>query len=441
MTPVASAQVHTQAHTQAASRTSAHPSSLVPNPWQMALEQLAGAASRLQLDPAIHARLAVCQRELTVNFPVRMDDGAVRIFTGYRVQHSLARGPAKGGLRYSLGVSVDEVRALAMWMTWKSAVVGLPYGGAKGGVICNPRDLTAGELERLTRRFATELSVLVSPGKDIPAPDVGTDSRVMAWFMDTYSMHAGHSEPGVVTGKPVSIGGSEGRVEATGRGVMLCARWAMERRKMALAGSRVVIQGFGNVGGVAARLLHEMGCMIVGVSNVAGGIYNPDGIDIRALRLYEQEHGDIAGFPGTQSVSNSELLELPCDVLIPAAIEGQITGQNAGQLRCQLIVEAANGPTTPEADRILAARGIVVVPDILCNAGGVIVSYFEWVQDLQFFFWAEDEVNERLRKIMSRAFDTLWERASSHGVLLREAALDIAVTRVAEALSARGLYP
>jgi glutamate dehydrogenase (NAD(P)+) len=407
----------------------------------MALHQLDGAAARLRLDPAIHARLSVCQRELTLHFPVRMDDGTVRIFTGYRVQHSLARGPAKGGLRYSLGVSIDEVRALAMWMTWKCAVVGLPYGGAKGGVICDPKALSAGELERLTRRFATELAILVSPEKDIPAPDIGTDGRVMAWIMDTYSMHVGHSVPEVVTGKPVAIGGSEGRIEATGRGVAYCTRWAAERLGMPLAGSSVVVQGFGNVGSVAARLLYELGCRVVAVSDVNGGIHNPSGIDVRALRLYFQEHGRIAGFPGTSAVSNAELLELPCDVLVPAAIEGQITEHNAGRLRCKLIAEAANGPTTPEADVILAERDITVIPDILCNAGGVIVSYFEWVQDMQNFFWAEDEVNERLRRILGKAFETLWERAETSNQRLRDAALDLAVSRVAEALTVRGLYP
>jgi glutamate dehydrogenase (NAD(P)+) len=411
------------------------------NPWTMALTQLQGAARRLQLDPGIHARLANCQRELTVHFPVRMDDGSVQIFTGYRVQHSLARGPAKGGLRFSPAVSIDEVRALAMWMTWKSALVGLPYGGAKGGVICDPHQLSSNELEHLTRRFATELAILVSPDKDIPAPDVGTDSRVMAWFMDTYSMHVGHSEPGVVTGKPVSIGGSEGRADATGRGVAYCARWATDKLGMQLAGSSVVVQGFGNVGGVAARLLHEQGCKVVAVSDIAGGIYNPNGIDIRALRLYQQEHSSIEGFPGTSRVSNQELLELPCDVLVPAAIEGQITTSNAGRLRCKLIIEGANGPTTPDADRILAKRGITVFPDILCNSGGVIVSYFEWVQDLQNFFWAEDEVNERLRRIMGKAFEAVWERTQIAQVSLRDAALDVAVSRVAEALTARGLYP
>ena len=411
------------------------------NPWEMALTQLEGAARRLQLDPGIHARLAHCQRELTVHFPVRMDDDHVEIFTGYRVQHSLARGPAKGGLRYSMGVSIDEVRALAMWMTWKCALVGLPYGGAKGGVICDPHQLSPKELEHLTRRFATELSILVSPEQDIPAPDMGTDARVMAWFMDTYSMHAGHSVPSVVTGKPLSIGGSEGRADATGRGVAYCTRWATEHLGIAMHEASVVVQGFGNVGGVSARLLHEQGCKVVAISDVSGGIYNPKGIDIRALRLYAQEHNRIAGFPGTSAVSNAELLELPCDVLVPAAIEGQITRDNAPRLRCKLIAEGANGPTTPDADSILNERGITVVPDILCNSGGVIVSYFEWVQDLQNFFWAEDEVNERLRKIMGRAFEAVWERAQMAQVTLREAALDVAVSRVAEALTSRGLYP
>ena len=412
-----------------------------PNPWEMALHQLDGAARRLQLDPGIHVRLAHCQRELTVNFPVKMDDGSIRIFTGYRFHHNLARGPVKGGLRYAPYVNVDEVRALAMWMTWKCAVVGLPYGGAKGGVICDPKQLSLGELERLTRRFASELAILISPEKDIPAPDVGTDARIMGWFMDTYSMDVGHSVPGVVTGKPVAIGGSEGRVEATGRGVALCTRWATERLHMHLEGCRVVVQGFGNVGSVAARILHESGAKVVAVSDVSGGIHNPDGIDIRALRLYQQEHGSIAGFQGTRPVDNAELLELECEVLVPAAVEGQIRADNAGRLRCKILAEGANGPTTPDADAILRERGITVIPDILCNAGGVIVSYFEWVQDLQQFFWAEDEVNERLRRILGRAFDVLWERAEVAEQPLRDAALDLAVQRVAEALTVRGLYP
>jgi glutamate dehydrogenase (NAD(P)+) len=412
-----------------------------PNPWEMALSQLEGAARRLQLNPGIHARLASCQRELTVNFPVKMDDASIRIFTGYRIQHNIARGPAKGGLRYSLHVNQDEVRALAMWMTWKCAVVGLPYGGAKGGVICDPKALSRGELERLTRRFASELSSVISPDTDIPAPDMGTDGQVMAWIMDTYSMDVGHSVPGVVTGKPVAIGGSEGRVEATGRGVALCTRWAIERQGKSLESTTVVVQGFGNVGSIAARVLHEYGAKVVAISDVSGGIHNPQGIDIRALRLYQQEHGSIADFPGTKPVSNAELLELPCDVLVPAAIEGQIRADNAGRLQCKMIAEGANGPTTPDADAILRERGITVIPDILCNAGGVIVSYFEWVQDLQQFFWAEDEVNERLRRILGRAFDVLWERSEMANQPLREAALDLAVQRVAEALTVRGLYP
>jgi glutamate dehydrogenase (NAD(P)+) len=407
----------------------------------MALHQLAGAAQRLQLDPGIHARLAHCQRELTVNFPAKMDDGSIRIFTGYRFHHNLARGPVKGGLRYAPYVNVDEVRALAMWMTWKCAVVGLPYGGAKGGVVCDPKALSLGELERLTRRFASELSIVISPEKDIPAPDVGTDARIMGWFMDTYSMDVGHSVPGVVTGKPVAIGGSEGRVEATGRGVALCTRWAAERLGAHLSDWSVVVQGFGNVGSVAARVLQEYGATVVAIGDIGGGIHNPNGIDVPTLRRFHQEHGTIAGFPGTTAVTNEQLLELPCDVLVPAAVEGQIRSDNAGRLQCKVLAEGANGPTTPDADAILRERGITVLPDILCNAGGVIVSYFEWVQDLQQFFWAEDEVNERLRKILGRAFDTLWERSEVANQPLRDAALDLAVQRVAEALTVRGLYP
>ena len=437
MTSVAPASPHQAAH-QAEPQDGTAPG---PNPWQMALHQLEGAARRLQLDPGIHVRLANCQRELTVNFPVKMDDGSIRVFTGYRFHHNIARGPAKGGLRYASYVNVDEVRALAMWMTWKCAVVGLPYGGAKGGVVCDPKQLSLGELERLTRRFASELAIIIAPEKDIPAPDMGTDARVMAWIMDTYSMDVGHSVPGVVTGKPVSIGGSEGRVEATGRGVALCTRWATERMGIDLHQCSIVVQGFGNVGSVAARVLHEYGAKVVAVSDVAGGIYNPRGIDIPALRLYQQEHNTIAGFPGTKPVTNAELLELPCDVLVPAALEGQIRADNAGRLRCKILAEGANGPTTPEADAILRERDITVIPDILCNAGGVIVSYFEWVQDIQQFFWAEDEVNERLRSILSKAFDLLWERSEITEQPLREAALDLAVQRVAEALAVRGLYP
>jgi len=370
-----------------------------------------------------------------------MDDGSIRVFTGYRIHHNISRGPVKGGLRYASHVNVDEVRALAMWMTWKCAVVGLPYGGAKGGVICDPTQLSLGELERLTRRFASELAIIIAPEKDIPAPDMGTDARVMAWIMDTYSMDVGHSVPAVVTGKPVSIGGSEGRVEATGRGVALCTRWATERMGMDLNQCSIVVQGFGNVGSVAARVLHEYGAKVVAVSDVAGGIYNPHGIDITALRLHQQEHNSIAGFPGTRPVTNADLLELPCDVLVPAAMEGQIREDNAGRLKCKIIAEGANGPTTLGADAILRERNITVIPDILCNAGGVIVSYFEWVQDIQQFFWAEDEVIERLRNILGKAFDVLWERSEITEQPLREAALDLAVQRVAEALTVRGLYP
>ena len=412
-----------------------------PNIWAVAQQQFDQAAEKLDLDPGLRRVLRVPKRELTVHFPVTMDDGHVEVFTGYRVQHNLSRGPAKGGIRYHQDVTLDEVRALAMWMTWKCAVVNIPYGGGKGGVIVDPKQLSKRELEGLTRRFTTEISPLIGPDRDIPAPDVNTNAQTMAWIMDTYSMHNGYTISGVVTGKPVAIGGSEGRVEATGRGVALCTRWATERLHMHLDQCRVVVQGFGNVGSVAARILHESGATIVALSDVSGGIYNPSGIDVRAMRLYQQEHGSIAGFPGTTAVSNADLLELECEVLVPAAVEGQIREDNAGRLRCKILAEGANGPTTPAADAILRERGITVIPDILCNAGGVIVSYFEWVQDLQQFFWAEDEVNERLRRILGRAFDELWDRAEVAEQPLRDAAMDVAVQRVAEALTVRGLYP
>ena len=407
----------------------------------MALQQFDVAADRLSLKRGIRDYLVHPHRELVVHFPVKMDDGSVQLFTGYRVHHSTVLGPTKGGIRYSPEVRLNEVRALAMWMTWKSALMHLPYGGAKGGVACDPRHLSRGELQRLTRRYATEISVLVGPQSDIPAPDVGTNAQVMAWIMDTYSMHRGFSVPSVVTGKPIPIGGSVGRSDATGRGVAIAAREAAPLRKISFAGSRVAIQGFGNVGEATARLMHEQGCRIVAVSDIYGGIYNPRGLDPSAVTQHVHRTGGVAMFPGAEAVSNIELLALPCDFLIPAAIEGQLTKDTAPGVKARIIVEAANGPTTPEADALLADRDILVVPDILANAGGVTVSYFEWVQDLQSWFWSEEEITEHLERLMVTTFRRVAALAEDQHIPLRTAALIVAVQRVADALLTRGIYP
>ncbi|HEY3991982.1 MAG TPA: Glu/Leu/Phe/Val dehydrogenase [Ktedonobacteraceae bacterium] len=412
------------------------------NPLDVAVAQFDEAADRLGMSQAMRAILRKPKRELIVNFPVRMDNGDVEMFTGYRVQHNINRGPAKGGIRYSPEVSLDEVRALAMWMTWKCAVVGIPFGGAKGGVICDPHKMSPGELERLTRRYATEISLFIGPDSDIPAPDMNTNPQVMAWIMDTYSMHKGYSVPAVITGKPIGIGGSEGRMEATARGVMVVTREALLDKNVNPEDCSVVVQGFGNVGSITARLLHdELRCKIVGLSDISGGIYNPKGIDVyRALR-YSKEHGSLRGLPDSEMVTNAQLLELPCDVLIPAALENQLTGRNAARVKARLIIEAANGPTDPDADKIFNDTGITVVPDILANAGGVTVSYFEWVQDLQRFFWAENEINDRLESIMKRAYRAVAQKASEQDTHMRMGAYLLAVARVAEATELRGVYP
>jgi glutamate dehydrogenase (NAD(P)+) len=411
------------------------------NLYEVAVAQFNDAAERLGLSQPMRAILSKPKRELVVNFPVRMDNGDVEMFTGYRVQHNINRGPAKGGIRFSPFVSLDEVRALAMWMTWKCAVAGIPFGGAKGGVVCEPRKMSRAELERMTRRYATEISILIGPNSDIPAPDMNTNPQVMAWIMDTYSMHQGYSVPAVITGKPLSIGGSEGRLEATARGVQVITREAMRDYGMVPEDCSVVIQGFGNVGSITARLLHEMGCKVVGLSDINGGVYNAKGINIaRALR-YSKEHGTLLGLPDTEPVSNKELLELPCDILIPAALENQLTIENASRIKARMVVEAANGPTTPEADHILNDRGITIVPDILANAGGVTVSYFEWVQDLQHFFWAEQEINQRLEAIMVRAYQAVQRKSQEQETNLRLGAYLLAVVRVAEATELRGVYP
>jgi len=411
------------------------------NAWEVAQRQFDLAAERLHLDPGMRLVLREPRREFTVHFPVHMDDGSVSVFTGYRVQHNLGRGPAKGGIRYHQDVSLDEVKALAMWMTWKCAVVGIPFGGGKGGVIVDPKQLSQKELEGLTRRYFTEIELLVGPEKDIPAPDVNTNAQIMAWMMDTYSMHAGYTVPGVVTGKPISLGGSEGRNEATGRGTVFCVVEAARHLDIDLSAATVAIQGFGNAGSIAARLIVEQGATVVAVSDSTGGIHAPDGLDIAKVIQWKQEHGTVQGFPGSGDISNAQILEVQCDVLIPAALENQITSRNAPKIKARVIAEAANGPTTPDADEILYQAGKFLIPDILCNAGGVTVSYFEWVQDLNRDHWSEAVVNEKLREIMVRAFAEVLTMAQHEQVNMRTAAYLLAVKRVADAMEMRGLYP
>jgi glutamate dehydrogenase (NAD(P)+) len=399
------------------------------------------AADLLGLSEDVRRLLREVKRELTVHFPVRLDDGSVRVFTGYRVHHNLNRGPAKGGLRYHPDLDLDTVKAMAMLMTWKCAVVGLPYGGAKGGVACDPTALSESELEHLTRRFATEIALLLGPDKDIPAPDMGTSSKIMAWIMDTISMHAGHSVPASVTGKPVDIGGSEGRLEAPGRGLTYLTLEALKYLHVEDEEPTVAIQGFGSVGRSAARLLSEAGLKIVAVSDSKGGVYNPKGLDLAALEEHRQVRGRVGGFKKAEDVSNQELLVLPVTVLVPAAVENQITEANAGQIKARLITEGANAGITPEADAIMHERGIFVVPDILANAGGVIVSYFEWVQDLQAFFWEEEEINTKLHHVITRAFYEVLHTSVNRRVDPRLAAYAIAVQKVANATVVRGIYP
>ncbi len=411
------------------------------NPLDTALAQFESAAQRLNLDPGLRQVLATCKRELATSFPVQMDDGSIKVFTGYRVQHNLARGPAKGGIRYHPSVSLDEMRALAMWMTWKSAVVNLPYGGAKGGVIVNPKSLSQTELENLTRRYATEISIIIGDNEDIPAPDMGTDERVMAWIMDTISMHRGYTVVGAVTGKPVSVGGTLGRKEATGRGILYLIQELAGDHGISLDGATVAIQGFGNVGGVAATLLADEGARIVGLSDTSGCLYNGKGLDVQTLWRRKREGASLSDLGGGDCLDGAELLSLQVDFLVPAALEGQITAQTARHMRAKFVIEGANGPTTPEGDAVLAEKGAVVLPDILANAGGVIVSYFEWVQDLQFFFWEEDQVRERLQRVITRAYREVCARAQKENVSLREAALLLAVSRVEEATRVRGIYP
>ncbi len=411
------------------------------DPYAMALEQLAIVADKIVLDPNVHEVLKYPKRELTVHFPVSMDDGSVRMFTGYRVHHNLTRGPAKGGIRFHPDTDLSEVRALAFWMSVKTAVVGIPYGGAKGGVVCDPSLLSLAELEDLTRRYTTEIAILLGPEKDIPAPDVGTNGQIMAWVMDTYSMLVGHTVPAVVTGKPLSIGGSEGRIEATGRGVVTVTREAMRAAGKQLPGTTVAVQGFGNVGSVSASLFHQAGAKVVAVSDVKGAIHNPRGLDVKSLLAYSKANGTVAGFSESEPLDPADLLTYSCDVLVPAALGGVLTAKNAPDVRARFVVEGANGPTTPQADAILRDNGVLVVPDVLANAGGVTVSYFEWVQDLQAFFWTEQEVNAKLEQILVRAFAQVQSAARKHDCDLRTGAYIVGVGRIAEATLARGIYP
>ncbi len=411
------------------------------NVWAMAQQQLDEVAQLTGLSEEIHLYLRQPKRVLEVSVPVRMDDGRFRMFTGYRVQHNMSRGPGKGGIRFHPDVTLDEVKALAMWMTWKCALVNIPFGGAKGGVICDSKAMSMQELEHLTRRFTSEISIIIGPEKDIPAPDVYTTPQVMAWIMDTFSMQKGYSIPGVVTGKPIAIGGSLGRDKATARGCLYVVDEAMSVLGIPSDGASVAIQGFGNAGMHAATLMAERGYRIVAVSDSRGGVANPKGLDTRALVAHKLATGSVVGFPASESISNKEVLEYACDVLIPAALEKVITRENAPKIRAKIVAEAANGPTLPEADAILHERGIMVLPDILANAGGVTVSYFEWVQDLQANFWEEDEINVRLKQKMTRAFRETHEQASKNKVDMRRGAYIVAVNRVAEATKLRGLYP
>jgi glutamate dehydrogenase (NAD(P)+) len=416
-------------------------SHLHEDPFEIAQEQLRKVAEIFNIDSNLIEVLQQCKKAVVVSVPVVMDNGQVESFEGYRVTHNIARGPSKGGIRYHPDVSLSEVKSLAMWMTWKCALMNIPFGGAKGGVICNPKKLSRGELQKLTRRYTTEIINEIGPEKDIPAPDVGTDASVMAWIFDTYSMNKGHSVLGVVTGKPLNVGGSLGRLEATARGAMYSMREAIRKRNLQWDGLRVAVQGFGNVGLYLSKFAHGEGAKVIAVSDSQSGVYNPNGIDIEAAIAHKQETGALAGLRGTEPISNEDLLLLECDVLAPCALEQVITAENAGKVKAAIICEGANGPVTPSADEILYEKGVLVLPDILANAGGVVVSYFEWVQGLQEYFWKEDEVNARLNDITTRAFNETWAVHESRGVNMRNAAYGLAVQRVAEATTTRGLYP
>jgi glutamate dehydrogenase (NAD(P)+) len=411
------------------------------NPFRIATRQFDTAAAQLKLDPGLREVLRAPRRALTLSLPIRMDNGALKVFQGFRVQHNNARGPCKGGIRYHPNVSFDEVQALASWMTWKCATVNIPFGGAKGGIICDPKHLSHNELERLTRRYAYEISDFIGPDRDIPAPDVYTDAQIMAWIMDTYSMTRGHSVPGVVTGKPTFLGGSLGRHEATARGCVYVARCACDVKNINHRSATAVIQGFGNAGSIAAELLHRIGTKVIAVSDSRGGIFEARGLDIPRVLDHKQKNGSVIGFSGAESIANDDLLALECDILIPAALENQITLANAHQVKARILVEAANGPTTPAADAVLYEKGVLVCPDILANAGGVTVSYFEWVQDLQELFWDSEEVNRKLEKIMGKAFADVHSKARDYNVDMRTGAYILAIDRVVKATETRGIWP
>jgi glutamate dehydrogenase (NAD(P)+) len=411
------------------------------NPLAIARRQLDNVADRLKLDQRVYERLRYPRRVLTVSIPTMRDDGTAQVFTGYRVQHNVFRGPAKGGLRYHPNVTLDEVTALAMWMTWKCALMDIPFGGGKGGVICNPKEMSNSEVERMTRRFTSELMILIGPEKDIPAPDVNTNAQTMAWILDTYSMNVGHAVPSVVTGKPIALGGSRGREEATGRGCVRTVIEALAHLGVPLEGVNVAVQGFGNVGRIAARLISRLGAKIVAVSDSRGGIYNAKGLDFPAVEAHKDKTGQVAGYRGADELTNEEVLELKCDVLIPAALENQITERNASKVKAKVVAEGANGPTTPGADKILYDRGVFLIPDILANAGGVTVSYFEWVQGLMEYFWSEEEVNDKLRRIMQKAFAETLDVSLREKVDMRTAAYMLAVRRTADAGQTLGVYP
>ncbi|HEY5161563.1 MAG TPA: Glu/Leu/Phe/Val dehydrogenase [Terriglobales bacterium] len=410
------------------------------NPWEAQRARFNLAAQKLNLDEGLWKVLSHPCRELTVYVPVQMDDGHLEVFTGYRIQHSVARGPGKGGIRYDMNVTIEEVRALAAWMTWKCAVVNIPFGGAKGGVICDPKKMSMGELERMTRRYTSEIIEFIGPEKDVPAPDVNTNEQVMAWIMDTYSMHMRQTCTAVVTGKPLNMGGSKGRREATGRGVMIVCDEAIKKLGLNRDECRVIVQGFGNVGSNAARLMHEAGYKVIGIVEFDGGLHNPNGLDIDALWEFRYRNGTIHGFPGGEAMDKDQLFHTECEILVPAATENVITSQNADRLKCKILCEGANGPTTAVADDILQAKGIFVIPDILANAGGVTTSYFEWVQDRQGYFWKESVVNEQLQSIMEASFEDVVRYAETHNVNNRIAAYMLAIDRVAYTIKQRGIY-
>jgi len=416
-------------------------SHLRENPYEIAREQLRMVAKTFSIDENLVKVLSRCKKAISVSIPVTMDDGTIEVFEGFRVTHNVARGPSKGGIRYHPDVTLDEVKALSMWMTWKCALMGIPFGGAKGGVVCDPKKLSLRELEGMTRRYTSEIINEIGPEKDIPAPDVGTSPREMAWIFDTYSMNKGPSVLGVVTGKPLTIGGSLGRLEATARGGLYCTLEVIDKVGLDIAGLTVVVQGFGNVGSYYALFMQEEGAKVIAVSDSGGGVFNANGIDIPSAIAHKQERGTLKGLAGVEPISNEELLLLECDLLAPCGLEQVITEENAGRVKAKVICEGANGPTTPAADEILEDRGILVVPDVLANAGGVVVSYFEWVQGLQEYFWKEDEVNAKLKEIVDKAFDETWHVHTSRGVSMRMAAYGLAVQRVAEATTTRGLYP